>query len=187
MAPRGANVPARGRSLRRGSRSGTSARPTTPRNSGRGCNESDDGEVYTLTGNYRVERGHRLAGELILIVEDDERSRRLVRDVLQHAGYHTLEAATAADGIAQARASAPALIIMDIQLPDGDGVAALGEIRSDPATAAIPVIAVTAFAMSAERERFLAAGFNSYLAKPIDLATLRAEVQRLVTGAANEK
>ena len=120
-----------------------------------------------------------MAGELILVVEDDERSRRLLRDVLQHDGYQTLEAATAADALAHARAGRPALIIMDIQLPDGDGVRTLGELRRDPETAGIRVVAVTAFAMKADEERFRAAGFEGYLTKPIDLAAFRQLVGRL--------
>jgi two-component system cell cycle response regulator DivK len=124
-----------------------------------------------------------MVGALILIIEDDERSRRLVRDVLQHDGFATIEAATAADGVAQAELERPALIIMDIQLPDMDGVTALGQLRSNPATASIPIVAVTAFAMASERERFLAAGFTGYFAKPIDIATLRQEARRLAPGS----
>jgi two-component system cell cycle response regulator DivK len=124
-----------------------------------------------------------LTGELVLIVEDDERSRRLLRDVLQHDGYRTLDAATAVDALVQAREGLPSLVIMDIQLPDGDGVATLGELRRDPKTSSIPAIAVTAFAMKSDEERFLAAGFDGYITKPIDLAALRALVKRLTGGA----
>lgn len=118
----------------------------------------------------------------MLIVEDDERSRRLLRDVLQHDGYRTLEAATAADALIQARKGLPSLVVMDIQLPDGDGVATLGELRQNPTTSGIPAIAVTAFAMRADQDRFLAAGFDGYLTKPIDLAALRALVRQLTSG-----
>lgn len=124
-----------------------------------------------------------MTAELVLIVEDDERSRRLLRDVLQHDGYRTLDAATAVDALVQAREGLPSLVIMDIQLPDGDGVATLGELRRDPKTSSIPAIAVTAFAMKSDEERFLAAGFDGYITKPIDLAALRALVKRLTGGA----
>src|SRR5207245_926683 len=87
-----------------------------------------------------------MANELILIVEDNEKNRKLVRDVLQHRGYRTLEAETGEDGVRLAREHHPALILMDIQLPGIDGIAALGQLRSDPATRAVPVIAVTASA-----------------------------------------
>ena len=120
-----------------------------------------------------------MSDELILVVEDDERSRRLLRDVLQHDGYRTVEAATIADALIRARANLPALVIMDIQLPDGDGVSALTELRLDSGTSAIPVVAVTAFAMKADEARFLAAGFDGYLTKPVDLAGLRKLVARL--------
>jgi two-component system cell cycle response regulator DivK len=98
-----------------------------------------------------------MAGELILIVEDNERNLKLARDVLQFGGYRTLEATTAEDGIALAQAERPDIILMDIQLPGIDGVTALGRLRAEPATAPIPVIALTAFAMKDDRDRFLAA------------------------------
>jgi len=86
-----------------------------------------------------------MAGELILIVEDHEKNRKLVRDVLQAKGYRTMETETAEEGIRVARESAPALILMDIQLPGIDGIAALKILRADAATRGIPIIAVTAF------------------------------------------
>src|SRR5215213_3826999 len=110
-----------------------------------------------------------MPNELILIVEDNDKNTKLVRDILQFKGYRTLEAATAAHGIALAAAERPDLILMDIQLPDMDGVAALAALRADARTAPIPVVAVTAFAMPSDRERLLAAGFDGYLAKPIDV------------------
>lgn len=110
-----------------------------------------------------------MAGELILIVEDNEKNLKLVRDILQHHGYRTLEAETARDAIALATEHAPDLILMDIQLPDMDGVTALGRLRGEPVTAALRVVALTAFAMRDDRERFLASGFDGYLTKPIDL------------------
>ena len=106
---------------------------------------------------------------LVLIIEDNERNLKLARDVLNHAGYDTLEAESAEDGLALARDRRPGLVLMDVQLPGMDGVEALAQLRADPATRDIPVVAVTAFAMKADRERFLAAGFDSYLEKPLDI------------------
>jgi len=110
-----------------------------------------------------------MAGELILIVEDNEKNLKLVRDVLQFKGYRTLEAETGADAIALATEHAPDLILMDIQLPDMNGDAALSRLRSEPSTAALRVVALTAFAMRDDRERFLALGFDDYTTKPIDI------------------
>jgi two-component system cell cycle response regulator DivK len=110
-----------------------------------------------------------MAGELILIVEDNDKNLKLARDLLQHDGFRTLEAETAAAAIALAEQHVPNLILMDIQLPDMDGVTALGRLREMAATTSIPVVALTAFAMAADRERLLAAGFDGYLAKPIDI------------------
>ena len=113
---------------------------------------------------------------VILIVEDNARNLKLVRDVLNHVGYRTLEAATAEDGLALAREERPGLVLMDIQLPGMDGVEALGQLRSDPATAGVRVLALTAFAMKDDRERFLAAGFDGYLEKPLDVRLLPEQV-----------
>jgi two-component system, cell cycle response regulator DivK len=124
-----------------------------------------------------------MAGELILIVEDNERNRKLVRDVLQHRGYRTLESESAEEGIALARQHRPALILMDIQLPGMNGIAALGRLREDPATRAIPVMAVTASAMTHDRQKIMAAGFDAYESKPIQLRSFLATVERLLGGA----
>jgi two-component system cell cycle response regulator DivK len=110
-----------------------------------------------------------MAGALILIVEDNDKNLKLARDLLQHHGFRTLEAGTAATGIALAERHAPDHLLMDIQRPDMDGVTALGRLRGLAATTSIPVVALTAFAMAADRERLLAAGFDGYLAKPIDI------------------
>lgn len=109
---------------------------------------------------------------LVLIVEDNPRNLKLARDVLTYAGYDVLEAGSAEDGLALARERRPDVVLLDIQLPGMDGVQALGHLRGDPATAAIPVIAVTAFAMKADRERLLEAGFDRYVEKPLDIHTL---------------
>jgi len=110
-----------------------------------------------------------MAGELILIVEDNEKNRKLVRDVLQYRGYQTIESESAEEGIRLARESHPALILMDIQLPGMSGIEALGHLRADPGTRGIPVIAVTASAMTHDRQKILAAGFDGYQSKPISV------------------
>lgn len=119
-----------------------------------------------------------MAAELILIVEDNEKNLKLVRDLLQVKGYRTLEAGTAEVGIELAHRHTPQLILMDIQLPGMDGVAALGQLEADPTTAKIPVIALTAFAMKDDRERFRSAGFDGYLVKPINIRELLEVVSK---------
>jgi len=118
-----------------------------------------------------------VTGEQVLVVEDNERNMKLVRDVLRASGYRTLEAASGEDAIELARAHVPALVLMDVQLPGLDGVAALARLRGDERTAAIPVLALTAQAMEGDRERFLDAGFDGYLPKPVDIADLVAVVR----------
>lgn len=126
-----------------------------------------------------------MANELILIVEDDDESRMLARDVLAFSGYRVLEAETAEAGLTIARAAHPALILMDIRLPGMDGVAALGELRRDPATKDIPVIAVTASTMSQHRSQIVAAGFDGYHAKPVDITRLVASIHELLARDTN--
>ncbi|TMG82842.1 MAG: response regulator [Betaproteobacteria bacterium] len=106
---------------------------------------------------------------LILIVEDNEKNLKLVRDVLQVKGYATIEASSAEDGIQLARERNPDLILMDIHLPGMNGIEALKVLRADAATAAIPVIAVTASVMQQDRKQITEAGFNAYVGKPINL------------------
>ena len=118
----------------------------------------------------------------VLVVEDNPLNRKLVRDVLGHAGFRVLEAEDAEQGIALAVAELPDLILMDVQLPGIDGVEALGHLRADAATAAIPVVALTAFAMKDDRERFLSAGFHGYLEKPISVTALPGQVEALIAG-----
>jgi CheY-like chemotaxis protein len=121
-----------------------------------------------------------VSGELILIVEDNERNLKLLRDLLGAHGYRTAAARTGEEGVAFARAEPPGLVLMDVQLPGMDGVAALHELRAAPETAGTPVVAVTAFAMKDDRERLLQAGFDGYLEKPIDVRALPAYVQALL-------
>ena len=121
-----------------------------------------------------------MANELILIVEDNEKNLKLVRDVLQFRGYQTLEATTGEDGVRQAKARTPDLILMDIQLPGMDGIAALGELRADPTTRAIPVMAVTASAMTQDRKKIMAAGFDGYQSKPIKVKEFMDAVREML-------
>jgi two-component system cell cycle response regulator DivK len=121
------------------------------------------------------------AGVQVLVVEDNEKNMKLFRDVLLAAGYRTLEATTAGEAVALAAEHSPDLVLMDIQLPDIDGVEALGRLRADGRTASLPVLALTAQAMEGDRERFLAAGFDGYLSKPVNVADLVAIVKRYTT------
>ena len=119
-----------------------------------------------------------MAGERILVVEDNERNMKVVRDVLNATGYETLEATTGVDAVALATEHVPDLVLMDIQLPDIDGVEALDRLRADDRFASVPVLALTAQAMDGDRERFLAAGFDDYLSKPVDILDFVATVKR---------
>ena len=110
-----------------------------------------------------------MTGALILIVEDNDKNRKLVRDVLTAKGYRLVEAETGEDGVRLGREQNPALVLMDIQLPGINGIEALRQLRADPATAGIPVIAVTASAMTQDRQKILAAGFDAYQSKPISI------------------
>jgi two-component system cell cycle response regulator DivK len=113
----------------------------------------------------------------ILVVEDNERNLKLVRDVLQHAGYDVIAARSGEQGLALARERLPDLVLMDLQLPEMNGTEALRRLRADPLTRAIPVVAVTAFAMRDDRERALDAGFDSYIEKPISVRALPDQVR----------
>jgi two-component system cell cycle response regulator DivK len=119
-----------------------------------------------------------MAGEQILVVEDNEKNMKLVREVLQATGYRTLEATTGGRAVESAIEHRPDLVLMDIQLPDIGGVEALARLRTDERTAAIPVLALTAQAMDGDRERFLAAGFDGYLSKPVDIVELVGAVKQ---------
>ena len=117
-----------------------------------------------------------MAAELILIIEDNEKNLKLVRDLLQVKGYRTLEAETAELGIELARRHTPHVILMDIQLPGMDGLQATALLKADDATSDIPVIALTALAMKGDEERILAAGCDGYVAKPLDYKDFLAVV-----------
>ena len=119
-----------------------------------------------------------MARDQILVVEDNARNMLLIRDLLQATGYRTLEASTAGEALVRAIEYRPALVLMDIRLPDMDGVEALRRLRMASGTASIPVVAVTAQAMKGDVERFREAGFDGYLTKPVDIDELLATVAR---------
>jgi two-component system cell cycle response regulator DivK len=116
-------------------------------------------------------------GAQILVVEDNEKNMKLFRDVLHASGYRTLEAATGERAVELVFEHRPELVLMDIQLPDIDGVEALGRLRADERFSSVPVLALTAQAMEGDRERFLAAGFDGYLSKPVNIAEFVATVK----------
>ena len=114
---------------------------------------------------------------LVLIVDDNEKNVKLARDVLRYAGFRTLEAGTGGDGLMLAAEHQPDVILMDIRLPDMDGTDAVRRLKEEPRTADIPVVALTSFAMKGDRERFLAAGFDGYLEKPISVRAFPDQVR----------
>lgn len=113
---------------------------------------------------------------LILIVEDNLKNLKLIRDVLQFHGYTTVEAETGEAGLELAREQQPALILMDVQLPGMDGREAMQRLKADERTRQTPVVALTAFAMKGDRERLLAEGFDGYIAKPINIKEIPTQV-----------
>ena len=115
---------------------------------------------------------------VILIVEDNEKNMKLVRDILQHKGYATLEAVTGGEGVRLALERRPDLILMDIQLPDIDGIAALQLIRKDAALDATPILAVSASVMPDDKQKIVTSGFDAFITKPINLKQFLAAVQR---------
>jgi len=119
---------------------------------------------------------------VILVVEDNERNLKLVRDVLEYAGYDVRVARTGEDGITLAVSEPPDLVLMDLQLPGIDGMEALRRLRESPRTAGIPVVAVTAQAMKQDRERALEAGFNGYVEKPISVRAFPDQVRMFLSG-----
>jgi CheY-like chemotaxis protein len=123
-----------------------------------------------------------MSERLILVVEDNERNLKLVRDVLQFEGYDVMEARTAEEGVTLATERLPDLVLMDVQLPGMDGVEALHQLRRSSETASIPVVAVTALAMKDDRARLLGAGFTGYLEKPISVRALGGQVREFIDG-----
>jgi CheY-like chemotaxis protein len=126
-----------------------------------------------------------MGGQLILIIEDNEKNRKLVRDVLQVKGYKTIESETAEDGLKLALDKSPALVLMDIQLPGMDGITALKQLRANPQTKSVPVIAITASAMTNNRQAMLAEGFDGYQSKPISVKDFLGELQRVLARQAS--
>jgi len=114
----------------------------------------------------------------ILIVEDNEKNMKLVRDILQHKGYATLEAHTGDGGVRTALLARPDLILMDIQLPDFDGFEALRRIREDGTLVDVPVIAVSASVMPGDQQRIVSSGFDAFVTKPINIKQFLETVQR---------
>ena len=121
-----------------------------------------------------------MAGELILIVEDNDKNRKLVRDVLTFKGYTTIEAETGEAGVRLAQERRPNLVLMDIRLPGIDGMEALRQLRAQPTTREIPVIAMTASVMNEDRQRIVEAGFDGYQSKPIDVTDFVTAVAQLL-------
>jgi two-component system cell cycle response regulator DivK len=116
------------------------------------------------------------AGRLILIVEDNEKNMKLARDVLQFHGFRTVETVNGEDAVIMAREHLPELILMDISLPGIDGVEATRQLKDEPSTATIPIVALTASVLATDRARFEEAGFAGLIAKPIDVLTFRVQV-----------
>jgi two-component system, cell cycle response regulator DivK len=121
-----------------------------------------------------------MATEVVLVVEDDSKSRKLVRDLLAFKGYEIIEAETGEEGVGLAQERRPSLILMDIRLPGIDGIQALERLRAEVATQGIPVMAMTASVMSGDRQRVLDAGFDAFQSKPINLRGFLAAVERLL-------
>jgi len=121
-----------------------------------------------------------MAGEKILIVEDNPMNMELATDLLEVSGYVVIQAGVAEEGIALARAESPDLILMDINLPDMDGIEATRVLKQDPTTKDISVIAITAHAMKGDEEKALAAGCSGYITKPIDTKEFSKTVSRFI-------
>ena len=117
------------------------------------------------------------AGHTVLVVDDHQDNRRILRDLLRSAGYEVIEATTGEDGVATARARTPDLILMDIQLPGIDGYEATRRIKSDEGLRRIPLIVVTSYALSGDDAKALAAGADAYVAKPFSPRAMLAKVR----------
>jgi two-component system, cell cycle response regulator DivK len=120
-----------------------------------------------------------MANEVILVVEDDSKSRKLVRDLLAFKGYEIIEAETGEEGVCLAEERRPVLVLMDIRLPGIDGIQALARLRAERATRGIPVMAMTASVMAKDRQKVLDAGFNAFQSKPINVKDFLGAVDQL--------
>ena len=118
----------------------------------------------------------------ILIVEDNDKNMKLARDLLQAKGYQTLEAVNGEDGVRIGLEQVPDLVLMDIQLPDINGIEAFHRLRADPRTAGVPIVAFTASVTAGDRSKITEAGFNGFLSKPINIKEFLAMVKRMVEG-----
>ena len=129
----------------------------------------------------RVERTKNtmstVSTERVLVVEDNDKNLKLTRDILEYAGFTVAVATTGEDAVAQAEVTVPDIILMDLQLPGIDGHEALARLRANPDTRQVPVVALTASAMSMDRERALSAGFDGFLEKPINVRTFPDQVR----------
>ena len=121
-----------------------------------------------------------MTGALVLIVEDNDKNRKLVRDVLTFKGYEVVESETGEEGVRLAQERRPGLVLMDIRLPGIDGVEALRRLRAEETTRGIPVMAMTASVMSEDRQKIMAAGFDGYQSKPINVTDFVAAVAQLL-------
>ena len=121
-----------------------------------------------------------MAGALILIVEDNEKNRKLVRDVLTFKGYEVIETETGEEGVRLAQERRPSLVLMDIRLPGIDGVEALRRLRAEGTTRGISVMAMTASVMTEDRQKILEAGFDAYQSKPINVTDFVAAVEQVL-------
>ena len=127
-----------------------------------------------------------MSGELVLIVDDNEKNAKLARDVLRFAGFRTIEAGSGEAGFSLAVEHLPDVILMDIRLPDMEGTVVLRNLKEEPRTAQIPVVALTSFAMKGDRESFLEAGFDGYLEKPISVKAFPDQVRSYLEGRVEE-
>jgi CheY-like chemotaxis protein len=116
----------------------------------------------------------------ILVADDNAASRELIREVLEMSSYEVIEAEDGREAVRRVREAAPDLVLVDIQMPHLDGYGVLRELREDPGFSALPVVALTAFAMQSDRDRALDAGFDGYITKPVEIAALRQEIQKFL-------
>lgn len=116
----------------------------------------------------------------ILVVEDNDKNRMLIRDILLYHGYEVLEAENGKIGVELAKQHLPDLILMDIQMPVMDGFTAIALLKEDPATKSIRMIALTSFAMKGDREKIMAAGYDDYIAKPFDTRKMPEIVKKYI-------